>query len=650
MSRSLIAFLACLICQVTFGQDFFLDSALTNRLAHEFIQKDQTVYFRLSIESNQFVEIAGFGKVVAFDSTEESFLTGTSLLEEKKSYASYRNILKLDKGEYLVKAETNQPLFDKEKVSISYFTENEWRSEERTRFIAHGLFFGIIIVMSLYNLMIYFAVKDESYLWYVFSIIGFGLYMSFYYGFSKELIWPSQPHWNTHFFALIIPLTNIGRIQFTRAYLHTKEYVPKWHNAFRILLFLYAVPLLGWAYCYAFSKDWLWFVNHIIGTLGTINMIMITIVSMVVFRRGYTPAFWFLLAFLLFNFGGILFIFMELGYLPDTFFTRYVVQIGAVAQVILFSFGLSSRLNRTRKRLSVETIEKERMARQQEIDKKNLIERERKKLEKQVKNRTQELESILTQLKLSEEELRELNQVKNRLFSIISHELKNPLTTVDSFLNLMINHHDKLTENERADLSNKTKFALQNLTLLLDNLMQWSRLQQERLVFLPKPLGLLKVVERSIKLFKLLIDQKNLTIEISSDLIQYSVYADKDMLEFIIRNIIHNSIKFTPKNGRIFVSAESYQDHLIKCSITDSGVGMNQEMITQILDGNKAFSTTGTEEEKGSGLGLIMCKDFVQKNGGELHIESKRGTSVSFTIPREALTDSVLSEERAILK
>ena len=294
-------FLFCFATLTASSQRLYLDSTLQTTIKYNDIKKEQILYFNITLKSGQFVEVAGFGKVAAYDSDGKKYVTGSKLSENEKSYASYRNILKLPKGSYLVRGDANQPLFDNKKISIKYFSEEEWRVTERQRFIAHGLFFGIIIVMALYNLMIYFAVKDESYLWYVFSIIGFGLYMSFYYGFSAEFLWPNRPHWNAHFFALIIPLTNIGRIHFTRSYLHTKEYVPKWHNAFRILLFLYAIPLLGWAYCYVFSRDWLWFVNHMIGTLGTVNMIMITIVSMVVFRKGYPPAFWFLLAFILFN-------------------------------------------------------------------------------------------------------------------------------------------------------------------------------------------------------------------------------------------------------------------------------------------------------------------------------------------------------------
>ncbi|MEO9870495.1 MAG: ATP-binding protein [Ekhidna sp.] len=329
---------------------------------------------------------------------------------------------------------------------------------------------------------------------------------------------------------------------------------------------------------------------------------------------------------------GYSFNFRELNYLPDNFLTRYVIQIGAVAQVVLFSLGLSDRLNRTRKMLASEKIEKEKLAREKEIEKKRLIELQRNELEQQVTERTKELEETLTQLKISASDLRELNEVKSRLFSIISHELKSPLTTVDSYLNLFINHYNKLSQEELSDLSDKTRFSLQNLTLLMDNLLLWSRLQQDNLTFNPIEIDLRKVVDKSVKLFSLLLEQKKIKLKIEHEVDDTILMADKDMLEFVIRNLLHNSIKFTPKHGQVKIAARSI-NNLSNISIEDSGIGMTNQMIVQILNKGEGFTRNGTEQEKGSGIGLLMCKDFVEKNGGSLDIKIQKGTIVSFTVP-----------------
>ena len=264
------------------------------------------------------------------------------------------------------------------------------------------------------------------------------------------------------------------------------------------------------------------------------------------------------------------------------------------------------------------------------------MERQRNELETKVRERTQELELILGQLQVSEAELRELNQLKSRLFAIISHDLKSPLATVDSFLNLLINHYNKLSPDELSDLSSKTQFALQNLTLLLDNLLLWSRFQQDSLSFNPKDIELYRVVDKSLKLFVLLIEQKKLVVDVGREVDDALVYGDKDMIEFIIRNLIHNAIKFTPKGGEIMINC-SFEKESIKILFKDSGTSLTESMINQILHTTEGFRNEGTEQEKGSGIGLIMCKDFIERNSGTFEIDITNGTVITIRLPGHRL-------------
>lgn len=615
------------------AQGLYIDSLLTIPADSNSISKEQFYWTHISFDDHaSFLELSGWGTVICYYEDGEKSTTGLNAKLSEKSYASYRNIIEIKGNQALFKLKADYPLFQLDNTSISSYSRKAWHNSEYSRLLFHGLFFGIIIVMALYNLMIFLAVKDQSYIWYVLSIIGFGFYMAYYYGFTAQFIWPEWPKWNAYFNALIIPLTNISRILFTKTYLHTREYTPVWHKGFNLISILYVLPILGWVLSSSTTLHLLPTTNFLIGISGTITMTSITLVSVVIYSKGYKPALWFLIAFVLFNIGGILFIFQELNYLNHSFITQYVVQIGAVAQVILFSLGLSSRLNLTQKMLNQQTLEKEKLAKQQEAEKKRFLEKQRNRLEDKVKQRTKELETTLKQLKASESDLRELNMVKTRLFSIISHELKSPLTTVDSFLNLLINHYKKLTPEELSELSNQTQFALQNLTLLLDNLLLWSRLQQDKVRFEPQQLELYRLIDRAIKLFAMLIKQKNINIKVDSNVDDVVLFGDKDMLEFITRNLLHNAIKFTPKNGNIDISA-STDDSVVTISISDSGVGMSKDMIHQILNKGQGFTREGTEQEKGSGIGLIICKDFVEKNGGTLNIKSEKGTSVIFSLP-----------------
>ncbi|MFZ1808864.1 MAG: sensor histidine kinase, partial [Cyclobacteriaceae bacterium] len=615
------------------SQQLYVDSLL--QVPADSAQLSTKAWYWTSVTINSetdYLEFAGWGTVIAYGEGL-TLKSGVLLKADDKDYYSYQNIIPVKgQSKLLIKLKGEHPLFDLRNLGFTYYSSEEWRLSERKRLLVHGLFFGIVIVMALYNLMIFFAVKDQSYIWYVLSIVGFGLYMAFYYGFTYEYFWPDHPHWNAHFFAFIIPVTNISRILFTKSYLHTSEYVAKWNIFFNGLLIAYSIPLVLWMTSWLSLTDLLSEANYIIGFIGSVTMISITVVSLIVYLRGYKPALWFLVAFGLFNVGGILFIFRELNYLEANFITRYGVQIGTVAQVVLFSFGLSDRLNRTRKKLAQRTIEKEKIEREREKEKKEIAQKRKDQLEVLIRERTGELEKTLEQLKISEHELRELNDLKTKLFSIISHELKSPLTTVDSYLNLLINHYDKLSSTDFSDLSNKTKFSLQNLTLLLDNLLLWTRLQQNSITYQPVRVDLRRAVDKSVKLFHLLFEQKQIKLVVEPEVDEIIAICDKDMAEFIFRNLLHNALKFTPKKGTITIAATVFEQYSW-IFIKDTGVGMSPELIRKILEDNVSYTRLGTEEEKGTGIGLLMCKDFIEKNGGILEIKAEKGTVVSFSVP-----------------
>lgn len=616
--------------------------SLKSRLFEGFLDEQGVEYWvqlDIKVQSSDFpyfIELGQWGEASLFSRGKLIGSTGKMLPMSDKVYPSHTNLVPITRsGLYWAKLTVSYPLdISRSTTQIRLIPYQQHRAESNWRLIGQSIFFGLILVMSLYNLMIYVSVKDVSYLYYVLSIVGIGLYLFFFYGFSREFFWPEDPYWDVHFFALIIPITNVSRILFTKSYLNTLEYIPRWNRFLTGLIALYIIPLGLWAWSYATGDNWLNEANTIIGILGTTVMTTITVVSIIVYRKGYQPALWFLAAYLLLNIGGVLFIFRELGYLPDNFFTRYLIQYGVAAQVVLFSLGLASRLNRARKNLSDEIIKKEKLKNEQEIEKKRIIEEQKDKLERKVKERTNELELLVDKITSSEHKLRDLNALKDRLFSIISHDLKSPLTTVDSFLNLLINHHSKLSGEEMAELSSKTKAAIQNLSLLLDNLLNWSRMQQDYLAFNPVTTSLGSLIEKNQRLFRLLIDEKGLQLHTDSQIAHMKVWADRDMLDFVLRNLIHNAIKFSPSGSEIKVYGHIEGDYL-NVMVEDSGSGMSQAEIDNILLYNAGFTKQGTAKEKGTGIGLLMCKDFVSRNSGELSIEPlEKGTRVTFSIPR----------------
>lgn len=497
-------------------------------------------------------------------------------------------------------------IYTPKKLDLQASTSEHYEEQDKRRFWLQALFMGIIVIMALYNLVIYLSVHDISYLYYVVSILGIGLYFFFYYGFGLELLWQNAPHWEAYAFAFIVPSTNLARIYFTKSYLHLHDTSPLLNRGLNIFsAFCILIMLMG-AGCYAARIDLLVLLIDLISLLGTTVLSMMLLCGIIVYRRGYAPALYFSLANLILVLGGILFIFRELSWIPDNALTRYTVQYGVIAQVILFSLGLSNRLNQAQ--LKVAQLELD-----QERERKRLLEEQSQLLQQQVAEQTAHLT--------------ELNHLKDRLLSIISHDLRNPLVSLDSFLNLLLNHHNRLSEQEQITLAQKAKQSLSNLNQLLTNLLLWSRSQMSQVSFAPQWTDVGPLVANNLTLLSLDIELKNLQVVLRIPA-EAKLYADTEMLDFIVRNLLSNAIKFSNRNGQIRVEfAESAGACVL--SVSDDGVGMTAEQIRRVYSQTTLPSTRGTAKEKGSGLGLVICREFMDLHHGQLRIESQQGTSVS---------------------
>ena len=236
-------------------------------------------------------------------------------------------------------------------------------------------------------------------------------------------------------------------------------------------------------------------------------------------------------------------------------------------------------------------------------------------------------------LKSSEHKLLEANQSKDRFFSILAHDLKSPFTGILGFSEFLITEIGDLSADEISEFAEKINSSAKAILELLNNLLDWSRIQTNRLKFVPDRVEVDAILHNVNSILLPLTYEKEieLILEVEEEL---AVLADKDMLETVIRNLISNSIKFTPRNGSIIVTADKVGD-MVEFSISDSGVGMSKETMSKLFRMNEFVTTVGTENEKGTGLGLLLCYEFIKRHGGLLEVESREGegSTFSFSIP-----------------
>ncbi|MCS7027998.1 MAG: tetratricopeptide repeat protein [Bacteroidia bacterium] len=225
-------------------------------------------------------------------------------------------------------------------------------------------------------------------------------------------------------------------------------------------------------------------------------------------------------------------------------------------------------------------------------------------------------------------ELQKNNQIKDKLFSIISHDLRSPLATAKGIL-MILKDEPNLPEDFKVYLHQISK-NLDNTFNLLDNLLKWSAAQMQNVKPNPATFSIQSLIAEIMELYSPVAQEKK--IELTANVPQdYFVFADRDMLHLVLRNLVNNAIKFTPEQGKVQISVTQQGKEAV-VSITDTGVGIPQKHIDKIFEG---LTTRGTAAEKGTGLGLQLCKEFIQLNHGKLSVQSTEnvGSMFSFTVP-----------------
>jgi signal transduction histidine kinase len=239
-------------------------------------------------------------------------------------------------------------------------------------------------------------------------------------------------------------------------------------------------------------------------------------------------------------------------------------------------------------------------------------------------------------LRLSEENLRKINEEKDKFFSIIAHDLRAPFNGFLGLTEIMAEGMSRMRLDEIQKIANVMRSSATNLFRLLGNLLEWARMQMGSIPFIPINSVLKPKIFESLMIIQDMANKKEITIDfdIPEDLM---VFTDVNMLGVIIRNLVTNAVKFTPKGGSVTISAKSLSDNFIEILVKDTGIGMNKSMIDNLFRLDTVTSRKGTDGESSTGLGLLICKDFIDKNGGILMIESEEGigSTIRFTLPEK---------------
>ncbi|UPT65690.1 MAG: sensor histidine kinase [Sphingobacteriales bacterium JAD_PAG50586_3] len=474
-----------------------------------------------------------------------------------------------------------------------------------------GSYFGFVILIVIYGLLIYISSRDSIYIYYLLHVAVTGLIMAHLSGYTFQNLWPNYPYLN-NLEPSLFGLSAISLL-FSMRFLETEKNTPHLHKWFWVIIgiTLLAFPLNAFANGY--------YAIQIVQAANIAGSILMIFTGLLLLRRGFRPARHFTFAWSFLLIGIIITLVQRFGLLPYKWYFAYAWQIGSAFDITFLSIAVADRIALLR--------EEAHLSQQQSLVQINmnkaLVLEQNEVLKQKVQERTAELEA-------NNIELEKLNNTKDKLFSIVAHDLKGPMGNIHKFIEMMIEDKD-LRDDETLTL---LKGSAANTYNLLDNLLTWARSQRGEIDCKNERLNLHEVSGYPTEVLKLQMIDKHIQFEnnIPNDIY---VMSDVPVLRTILRNLMSNAIKFTKPGGKITLEATRIENNMIKVDVTDTGVGIAPDRIAGIFEPVKNKNTKGTAGEKGTGLGLLITAEFVQLCKGNISAVSlvDEGTTISFTLP-----------------
>lgn len=470
------------------------------------------------------------------------------------------------------------------------------------------IYIGLLIGLLLFNLFLYVSVRDITYLYYALYVLTLSSYLLIYirgYGFifgdELRIFFNRYPH-------VLLSFSVMASLLFCNKFLHLKRRAPKMLGLFYVIggvgIILFFVSALGFKH-----------IATVIAQLLTVTVAVVAwIAGVIAYRNGHRPAKYYIVAWF-FIWATVAIVTLSLGgVIPSSEFTIQLVPIGSTLELLLLSFALGDRYKII--------IRAEQKARDENL---LLIRTQNQRLEEKVDERTLQLNSTIKQLEST-------NAVKNRLFSIIAHDLRSPLNSLLGILSL--SDMQVLTSEELQELLEENKKTIKSVNNTLDNLLYWAQSQMEGLVTRKDNFELKPVFDELLLLYLPLIKQKGIHLEqLVKD--NSAITADRNQISLVLRNLIDNAIKFTPSAGRIWFTLQSTPEG-VRFSVENEVEDLLDIDMDKMNGDKMAIATPGTRNEQGVGLGLLLCKEYIKNNGGTFLIDRKENRiRFSFVVPSE---------------
>jgi two-component system, sensor histidine kinase LadS len=475
---------------------------------------------------------------------------------------------------------------------------------------------GAIFVIILCSLTLYLLLRDSSYLLFaVYVLCSYAMsntvFLGSILGDAYPLLWLDE-----HVIQVYYILCPLSLLWFSHAFFQINSRSSLWNRIFVTMMLASLVCFLTIPASAALNSD-------IILVYNVLVVLLVGLYSGIAyFKQKFKPGGYFLVAFVVPIVVSMVIVLDYLGVLPMPAL-NLLAGFAFLTQSFILFVGVVTRYQQVNADLHgamLSKLQKEHEAgifrmRNTELQSQNkVIEEQRLKLAEQT------------------HKLEELNLTKDKLLTVLAHDLKAPVNNLKAILSLLSSR--MMTEEEFHTVSSKLKKDVESVNEMLEDVLHWVKSQHEAIVPRPADFNLKKVADELANLAAPAAVDKHVNIAVNS-MEPCTVHADPDQVQIIIRNLLSNAIKFAPPESQVGINIEA-TDEYVRLTVSDEGAGITNETVQSIMAGKKVHSTRGTQGEKGTGLGLLLCREFIQLNGGEFSLSSGsgKGTQVSFTLPK----------------
>lgn len=475
-----------------------------------------------------------------------------------------------------------------------------------------SVYIGILLTIFFFNISVFIKSKDNTYLYYSIYIVAMFVFIVFYFRGYGYVFGVPVRHFINHYPHLFLSTGIIASIAFSFRFLNLKVVLP-WAKRYITVL------ICGWLLVTACSLLGLKTIcANLSQLLAALTMITIWFLGVKAYRKGVKAALYFIIAKVFLCITSLWMVLNVINIFPYTELSFQLVPIGFIFELLMLSLALGDRLkDMKRHRLAVQSD-------QLKMQKENLylVNSQNERLEKVVESRTRALKKIVQSLEAA-------NADKNRLFSIIAHDLRSPFNSLISLLSL--NDMDLLTFEDVKMLLNDSRKNIDNIHNTLNNLLYWAQSQMQGITTAPSRFNVRIVVEDLMLVYQPLLSKKNIKIEIVVD-DDADVIADLNQISLVLRNLIDNAIKFTPLNNYIHIRIWGSTAYIFIDVCNPVAGALNLDKLTNKEGHQPSY---GTSNERGVGLGLHLCRDFIEKNNGQLKVSKENDCVVlRFNLPK----------------